>query len=229
MLPLSRRGVLGIFERFQHTGTSTILSRFFGRNQQSPIVSCWTYPNNYLLSPKRCDCKWISSTPTPFSIHQAYSKAGQHRDNSRNASIAINKKIVALGSANDWRGILELFSNHGNEFRDVNFATAMMHFLRITSFDRSDTRFLAFLDSILENIEKRGLSWLQPRPASNIIYVIGKLKLVNPSTQRILGWISRKDIADQFVEKAFRNGQYLRFALADQFYTHANSLLPNIC
>ena len=72
---------------------------------------------------------------------------------------------------------------------------------RIRSFDKSDPRFLAFLQGLAKMMEERGLPWIKAREAANIIHAIGKMKLKNQSTKKILEWISKPDTAAQFVEE----------------------------
>ena len=67
---------------------------------------------------------------------------------------------------------------------------------------KADPRFLAFLQALAAVIEERGLPWLGARSAANIVHAIGKMKLRNPSTKRILEWISKPEVAAHFVEEA---------------------------
>jgi len=50
-------------------------------------------------------------------------------------------------------------------------------------------------------IEQRGLPWIETQGLANIIHAIGKMRLKNQSTKRILDWISTPDIASQFVKE----------------------------
>ena len=66
---------------------------------------------------------------------------------------------------------------------------------------QADPRFLTFLGALAAMLEERGLPWIKARQASNIIHAIGKMQLRNPSTKRILEWISTPEIAAIFVEE----------------------------
>ena len=72
---------------------------------------------------------------------------------------------------------------------------------RIRSFDKSDPRFLVFLQELAERIKDRGLPWIQAQGAANIIHAIGKMRLKNSSTIKILEWIAEADTAAKFVEQ----------------------------
>jgi len=72
---------------------------------------------------------------------------------------------------------------------------------RIWSFDKSDPRFLSFMQELVEIIEKRGLPWIQARSISNIVHAIAKMQLNNQSMEHILNWISQSEVAAQFVKE----------------------------
>ena len=96
---------------------------------------------------------------------------------------------------------MEVTEQEQANFNNVNYATVMSQLGRIWSLDRSDTRFLSFLRALATIIHERGLPWIQARSAANIVHAIGKMKLKNSSTKRILDWISTPEIAAQFVEE----------------------------
>jgi len=121
------------------------------------------------------------------------------RDRRDNPSITINKKLVELGKKKQWEELLELTILEQRNFNDVNCATVMSQLGRIRSFDKSDKRFVAFLEALASIIEKRGLTWIETRSAANIIYAIGKMELQNPSAKKILEWISNPEVAAKFV------------------------------
>ena len=114
-------------------------------------------------------------------------------------SFAINKKLVELGKKRQWKDLLEVAKEEQASFNNVNFGTAMNQLGRIRSVNKADPRLLAFLQVLATMIEERGLPWIQTRQASNIIHAIGKMQLRNPSTKRILKWISEPEIAADFV------------------------------
>ena len=95
---------------------------------------------------------------------------------------------------------MELAILEQRNFNNINCATVMSQLGRIHSFDKSDVRFVGFLEALASIIEKRGLSWIETRAAANIIYAIGKMELQNPSATKILEWISKPDTAARFVE-----------------------------
>ena len=113
----------------------------------------------------------------------------------------MNKKLVELGQKRRWKDLLEVAEQKQASFNNVNYATLMSQLGRIRSLDRSDPRFLAFLRGLAKRIEERGLPWLSARSAANIVHAIGKMKLRNPSTKRILEWISKPEVAAHFVEE----------------------------
>ena len=123
------------------------------------------------------------------------------RDRRDNPSIDINKRLVELGKKKQWEELLELAILEQRNFDNVNCSTVMSQLGRIHSFDKSDKRFVAFLEALASIIEKRGLSWIETRAAANIIYAIGKMELQNPSATKILEWISKPDTAARFVEE----------------------------
>jgi len=118
----------------------------------------------------------------------------------REFQIAINKKLVELGKKQQWREILEVAKEEQTSFNDVNYATLMSQLGRIRSFNREDPRFVGFLKAMATVIEERGLPWIHTSTVANIIFAIGKMRLRNPSTERILEWISKPEIAAEFVE-----------------------------
>ena len=118
-----------------------------------------------------------------------------------NPAVAINKKLVELGQKKQWRELLEVAEEEQASFNNVNYATVMSQLGRIRSLDRSDPRFLAFLQALAAIIDERGLPWIQARSAANIVHAIGKMKLRNPSTKRILEWISKPETAARFVKE----------------------------
>ena len=79
--------------------------------------------------------------------------------------------------------------------------TVMSQLGRIPSFDKSDPRFLSFLEALAKMMEERGLSWIGEQGAANIVHAIAKMKLKNQSTKKILEWISKPDTAAKFVEE----------------------------
>ena len=126
----------------------------------------------------------------------------QNRRTNPNPAIVINQKLVNLGKEKKWDALLEVVEEERASFNNVNYATVMSQLGRMQSFNKSDPRFLAFLQTLATTIEERGLPWIGARSASNIIHAIGKMKLKNPSTKRILGWISNPVVAARFVMEA---------------------------
>ena len=91
----------------------------------------------------------------------------QSKNSYSNPTVAIaienNKKIVALGRNGQWEDLLEFATKEFSTFNNVNCATLMSQLGRIRSFDKSDPRFLAFLQELAEVIKERGLPWIQAR------------------------------------------------------------------
>ena len=132
--------------------------------------------------------KIYSSTAATSALFLVRKNSGD--DQSRNnPSIAINKKLVELGKKRRWKDLLEVFEEEQARFNNVNYATLMNQLGRIRTFDKADPRFVACLQALAAKIEQRGLPWVQTRQASNIVHAIGKMKLRNPGTKRILEWI----------------------------------------
>lgn len=141
-----------------------------------------------------------STTSNTIGLHHSSSRnlqrfEGGNTDNRLWASIAINRKIVEYGKHGQWRDILALIErNAASNFNNVNYATAMSQLGRIRSLDRSDPRFLAFLDSLSKTITELGFSWVDSRQVGNIVHAIGKMKLSNhTSARQIMAWISSSD------------------------------------
>ena len=117
----------------------------------------------------------------------------------QNPAVAINKRLVELGKKGKWEELLIFAEQERRNFNNVNCATLMSQLGHIQSLDRSDPRFLDFVRGLAKTVEERGLPWIQARSAANIIHAIGKIKLRNPSTKKILEWISKPEIAAGFV------------------------------
>ena len=113
----------------------------------------------------------------------------------------LNKRLVELGKKQRWQDLLEVAEQERVNFNNVNYATVICQLGHMQSFNKNkeDPRFLAFLQALATAMEERGLPWIQARSASNIIHAIGKMKLRNPSTKRILKWISNPEVAAKFV------------------------------
>ena len=118
----------------------------------------------------------------------------------QNPAIAINKRLVGLGKKKQWEDLLEIAMKEQQNFDAICYSTLMSQLARIQALDRKDPRFVAFLQALAVLIEKRGLPWIQARAAANIIHSIGKMKMRNPSTKRILEWISEPEVAARFVK-----------------------------
>jgi len=109
--------------------------------------------------------------------------------------------MIGLGKSKDWNGLLELIIKEQMNFDNVNYATAMSQLGRIWSFDKSDPRFLSYMQGLVELIEKRGLPWIQARSISNIVHAVAKMQIKNQSTEQITNWISQPEVAAQFVKE----------------------------
>ena len=163
------------------------------------------YPHT--TSAHRSGCPIYSSKTALFVRNsnqwrrQPESRDNHRRTNNFNPAVALNKRLVELGQKKQWRELLEVAEEEQASLNKVNYATIMNQLGRIRSFDRSDPRFLAFLQALAKRIEEQGLPWIQARQASNIVHAIGKMQLRNPSTERILEWISEPEVAASFVEK----------------------------
>jgi len=112
----------------------------------------------------------------------------------------MNKRLIEHGKKKQWRQLLEVAELEQASFNNVNYATVMSQLGRIGYFNKADPRFLTFLQALATMIEERGLPWIKPREASNIIHAIGKMQLRNPGTKSILQWISKPEVAASFVE-----------------------------
>ena len=139
--------------------------------------------------------------PQPRRSSRYQSKSSSNSNPAIAIAIENNKKIVALGKTGQWENLLEFATKEFSTFNNVNCATLMSQLGRIRSFDKSDPRFLVFLRELAEMINERGLPWIQVRQAATIIHAIGKMRLKNPSTNKILEWISEADTAAKFVEQ----------------------------
>jgi len=100
--------------------------------------------------------------------------------------------------------MLSFAKREQKNLNNVNMATLMSQLgsipgLMITN----DPDFVAFMEVLVRRIEDRGLSWIKPREASNIIHSLAKLKLRNnPSAKKLLEWISSPETASKFVAEA---------------------------
>jgi len=124
-----------------------------------------------------------------------------HRQNNWNPAIQINKQITELGRKKDWNGLLELIIQEQRNLNNVNLATAMSQFGRIRSLNKSDPRFVSFLNVLAQIMKQKGLPWMQVRETSNIVHAIAKMQLNNQSTEQILDWISQPEVAAPFVKE----------------------------
>ena len=164
------------------------------------VQSFIVLPQFYLRS---SSCEWnkkYSSKTALFVRNSGERNNTRHRTN-QNPAIAINKRLVELSKKKQWRKLLEVAEEEQASFDNVNYATIMSQLWRIRSFNKQDPHFLAFLRALATMIEERGLPWIQARSASNIIHALGKMKLRNPNTKRILEWISTPETAAIFVEE----------------------------
>ena len=150
--------------------------------------------------PRQCSPRWISSTTVLFRNER---RSRNHAPDARtqNPNIAINKRLVALGKKGQWEELLIYAEQERRIFNNVNCATLMSQLGRIRSLDRSDLRFRDFLQGLAKTVEEQGLPWIQARQAATIVHAIGKMKLRNPSTRKILEWISEPAIAARFVQE----------------------------
>ena len=177
--------------------SSTALVSFPGAQSFVLVPSLQQYfPHVSSSSPairRRSGCNICSTATTALFVRS-------NSSGDPNPAFAINKKLVELGKKKQWRELLEVAKEEQASFNNVNYSTIMSQLGRIRSLDRSDPRFLTFLRALATIIDERGLPWIQARSASNIIHAIGKMKLRNSSSKRILGWISTPKIAERFVE-----------------------------
>ena len=134
--------------------------------------------------------RWISSTPSLL-----------RGERTQNPAIAINKRLVALGKKGKWEDLLEIAMKEHKNFDAICYSTLMSQLARIQALDRKDLRLVVFLQALAVLMETRGLPWIQTRSAANIIHSIGKMKLRNPSTKRILEWIFKPKVAASFVKE----------------------------
>ena len=155
------------------------------------------------------------ATTTTTTSRNRRPSTNQNRRSNPDPAFAINKRLVELGKEKQWDALLEVAEQKRANFDNVNYATVMSQLGRMRSFNKSDPRFLAFLQALATTIEEQGLPWIQARSASNIIHAIGKMKLKNPSTKRILEWISKREVAATFVmEGAPQNVSNVAWAFA---------------
>ena len=152
------------------------------------------YPRS--SSAHRSGCKICSSKTALFvrNSDQRRRPPASRDDNRR-----INERLVELGQKKQWRVLLEVAKEEQASFNNVNYATIMSQLGRIRSFNKEDPRFVGFLKATATKIEERGLPWIRAREASNIIHAIGKMQLRNPSTKSIVEWITKPEIAADFV------------------------------
>lgn len=115
----------------------------------------------------------------------------------------INKMILECGT--DWSTILDLVQAKGESFNNVNHATVMIRLRKARHMvNKSDPRFVAYLERLADLLESQGLDWIQTRPCSNILHAIATMGLHqrNVNAQRVLQWISTPDTVVSFVHRA---------------------------
>ena len=123
-------------------------------------LSCGTIVSGTLLAKSQVFCasqgsKWICTTPVSLRQQQV-------KERNQDASIAINKKLVALGTKNEWETILQLFAQEEQNFNHINYATVMSRLARIRSFNKSDPKFPIISSSHCQGkFSSDGLSWMQ--------------------------------------------------------------------
>ena len=122
-------------------------------------------------------------------------------------SIAINKKIVALGEAQNWKGMLGVFVKEKDAFDCVNYATVMVQLSKQallvgTKHIAQHPQFNSFLHSLADNIVEHGWQWIGVRQAANVMHAIAKMGLRNGSVKRILDWLSTKNNAEHLIDTA---------------------------
>lgn len=136
-----------------------------------------------------------SSATSLFQKDQRRSTSSSSRNPKSNKhlhpNVIINKKLVEFGKKGQWEDILDFAIEEQRNLNNVNVATAMSQLGRTQSLNKSDPRFLGFLNAIANILEVRGLPWIKAREAANIIYAIGKMELKNACTKQIMEWITR--------------------------------------
>ena len=177
--------------------TSFRPSSFLRRRQEPAPPAQAGVTDSAFVFPRQYSPRWISSTTVICRNERRSWSAPAAR--TQNPAIAINKRLVALGKKKQWEELLIIAEQERRNFNNVNCATLMSQLGHIRSFDRSDPRFLEFVRELAETIEERGLPWIQARQAANIVHAIGKMKLRNPSTKKVLQWISNPVVAARFV------------------------------
>ena len=189
---------------FRHHGredrSSWFLLRHGSKPNAAPAAAVAAVASSSALGFPRqpCSARWISSTPVLFRNDERNNRSAAARTQ-LDPAVAINKRLVALGKKKQWEELLIFAEQERRNFNNVNCATLMSQLGRIRSLDRSDPRFLDFLRGLAKTVEERGLPWIQARSAANIIHSIGNMKLRNPSTKKILRWISNPEVAARFV------------------------------
>jgi len=144
------------------------------------------------FSPHSSSCEWnkqCSSKTALFAERRNQTTSRNHTyhcPTNQNPAIAMNKRLIEHGKKKQWRQLLEVAELEQASFNNVNYATVMSQLGRIGYFNKADPRFLTFLQALATMIEERGLPWIKPREASNIIHAIGKMQLRNPGTKSIL-------------------------------------------
>ena len=168
-------------------------------------ASCFYRPADLRSCLQRPNPRWICST-TPllfFGSERISPSSGAYCHYHTNPAFAINKRLVELGKKQQWEALLEFAEQEQRNFNNVNYATLMSQLgrMRSSSFNQSDPRFLSILQTLATRMEERGLPWVEARPAANIIHAIGRMRIKNESTRRILEWISEPETAACFVEE----------------------------
>jgi hypothetical protein len=103
-----------------------------------------------------------------------------------NPAFPRNKMILKLGRNRQWKEMLLIHEKEKEGFNNLNYATMMSQLGRIRFVDRRDPLFKEFLDDLGNQVEVRGLRWLEAKGVANIMHAIAKMQLRNHITSRIL-------------------------------------------
>eukprot|EP00978_Attheya_sp_CCMP212_P023382 scaffold71520_cov50-Attheya_sp.AAC.11 len=142
-----------------------------------------SFPDQLGYAPAASLLDWRRSILSSTTILQA--NAG-HRKGQSPAG-ARNKKISEeLGRKGKWKEMLFIHEKENEGFNHVNYATTMSQLGRNRYVDHQDPFFRAFLDDLGNQVEVRGLRWLQVQQVANIMYAIVKMNLKNHRTTCLL-------------------------------------------
>mmetsp|Transcript_30194 Transcript_30194/g.46295 ORF Transcript_30194/g.46295 Transcript_30194/m.46295 type:complete len:805 (-) Transcript_30194:33-2447(-) len=110
-------------------------------------------------------------------------------------AVTRNKLIVKLGRTGNWKELLTLYKDEGNQFTNANYATVITSLSRIRSFPKRHPVFDVFLEDIVQRLRRQptrdddvrgGIRWFGTRAISNIVHSLAKMNLKTSQAHLIL-------------------------------------------